>query len=143
MYSSLQLSNNIILYVEDDEITRKSLALIIKKKYPGITLLSAANGKEGLEIFMRERPGLVITDIIMPVMDGRRMIEGIRAVDPEVGVIVTSACCDVELFTNDIGLENSNYLCKPVDINKLFGAIDAWITEQNMARENNRSAGVG
>lgn len=143
MYCPLRTINNVILYVEDDEITRISLGLIIHKRYPWIKLLSAANGKEGLEMFIRERPSLVITDILMPLMDGRQMIKKIRSVSPEVGIIVTSASCDVESFTNLIELDSRHYLCKPIDLSKLFDVIDEWMAGQGMTQENNRLSGMG
>jgi YesN/AraC family two-component response regulator len=141
MCSPLQTTNNVvILYVEDDEISRKFLGLIIKRRYPGITLLSATNGKEGLDKFKLERPGLVISDIIMPEMDGIQMIKEIREISPDVGIIVTSASCDFETFTNVVDLDSRFFLCKPIDTNKLFDAIDEWLAGQVMIRENNCSA---
>ncbi len=131
MHINFQISANFeILYVEDDEISRKSLSLIMKRKYPCATLHLAKNGKEGLEIFEKERPGLVITDIIMPVMDGIQMIKSIRSVCPDVGIIVTSASCEAETFFHDVNLDSRYYLCKPIDINRLFEVIDECIIAQ-------------
>lgn len=135
--------NNVILYVEDDEISRKSLGLIIKRKYPEIRLVLAANGKEGLDMYKLERPALVITDIIMPVMDGMQMIKEIRAIRPDAGIIVTSASCDFESFTDIIDLDSRFYLCKPINVNKLFDVIDELLAGQFMVRENGCSALAG
>ncbi len=144
MNSPLQPTNDVaILYVEDDEISRKSLGLIIKRRYPGITLLLAANGKEGLDMYKSGRPGLVITDIIMPVIDGIRMIKEIREINPDVGVIVTSANCDVESFSNAVDLESRFYLSKPIDLNRLFDLINELLADQTAIRENERSALAG
>ena len=47
-------------------------------KYPGLNVHTAGNGAEGLEVFRRHRPEIVITDISMPVMDGIRMAREIK-----------------------------------------------------------------
>ncbi len=133
-------NNAVIVYVEDDEITRTSLSLIIKRRYPGIRLLLAENGKEGLELFELERPFLVITDIIMPIMDGIQMIKEIRQISPDTGIIVTSASCDIEPVTNAIGLDPRFYLCKPIAIKRLFDAIDERLAVQVMIQDNGCSA---
>ncbi len=144
MDGPLQTTNDVaILYVEDDEISRKSLGLIIKRRYPEIALLLAANGKEGLDMYKTWRPGLVITDIIMPVMDGIRMIKEIREINPDVGVIVTSASCDVESFSNAVDLDPRFYLCKPIDLNRLFDTINELLAGQTVVSENERSALAG
>lgn len=135
--------SNVILYVEDDEISRKSLGLIIKRKYPDFRLVLAVNGREGLEMYKLEKPALVITDIIMPVMDGMQMIKEIRAISPDVGIIVTSASCDFESFTNVVDLDSRYYLCKPININKLFEVVDELLAGQFMVRENDCSALAG
>ena len=68
---------NTILYVEDDEMVRMATAMILKMKYPCCNLMLAVNGKEGLEIFRLYRPAIVITDIVMPIMDGLQMANNI------------------------------------------------------------------
>ncbi len=144
MYSSPRaVKNDVILYVEDDEISRKSLSLIIKRRYPGITLLLAGNGREGLALFELERPGLVISDIVMPIMDGIQMIKEIREISTDTGIIVTSASCDLEPVMHAIGLDSRFYLCKPIDISKLFNAIDEWLAVQDMIKDSECSALAG
>ncbi|HET6420836.1 MAG TPA: response regulator [Geobacteraceae bacterium] len=144
MFSPLRSANKTaILYVEDDEISRKSLGLIIKRRYPEVPLFWAANGKEGLDMFMLEKPALVITDIIMPVMDGIEMIQKIREINPDTCIIVTSASCDVVSFTHRVELDSRFYLCKPIDISKLFAAIDECLAVQDMAKEEGCSALAG
>ena len=92
-------SNRKILYVEDEEVTRNTVIHLIKRRYPGATILSAVNGKEGLEMFRDERPDLVITDIVMPVMDGIEATRRIIEARPDERIIVlTSYSGDEKLF---------------------------------------------
>jgi CheY-like chemotaxis protein len=65
-----------ILYVEDEEDIRNNLARIIRRRTK--QLLLASNGKEGLKLYKKEHPDIIITDIRMPVMDGMDMMEAIR-----------------------------------------------------------------
>jgi len=53
-----------VLLIEDEKVTRERLKKIIDKE--GFETLTAGNGQEGLEIFKKENPGLVITDLKMP-----------------------------------------------------------------------------
>lgn len=65
-----------ILIIEDDE----DLHLIYRLYLQGESykILQARNGKEGLEMIERERPDLIILDMIMPVMDGEEFIQKLR-----------------------------------------------------------------
>jgi YesN/AraC family two-component response regulator len=116
-----------ILYVEDDDITRNTAVMLLKKKYPSLTFHTAVNGKDGLESFKENRPDIVITDILMPVMDGVQMAKEIKAVDSDVRIIVTSAGSDAENVIEAIDIDRSDYLCKPIEVKKLFDVIDEWI----------------
>ncbi|MBP9758190.1 response regulator [Candidatus Dojkabacteria bacterium] len=74
-----------ILLVEDEAPLLG--AMTVKLKKAGFTVLQAYNGREGLEIAMKEFPNIVITDIVMPEMDGLQMIQNIRK-DKQWGVSV-------------------------------------------------------
>ena len=63
-----------LLYVEDEEEIREQLSRFLRRRVG--TLYTAANGKEGLEMFRQHQPDLVITDIEMPIMNGLEMALG-------------------------------------------------------------------
>jgi two-component system cell cycle response regulator len=123
-----------ILYVEDDDITRNTAVMLLKKKYPHLTFYTAVNGKDGLEMFKANRPDIIITDILMPVMDGIQMAQEIKAVDSGVRIIVTSAGNDAENVVEAIGIERCDYLCKPIEVRKLFDVIEEWIDSMSCRR---------
>ncbi len=65
-----------ILIVEDEEVIRKAYADELRDQ--GFAILIAKNGQEGLELALREKPDLILLDILMPVMDGLTMMETLR-----------------------------------------------------------------
>ncbi|HEV3073420.1 MAG TPA: response regulator [Thermoanaerobaculia bacterium] len=68
-----------ILIVDDRAVNRQFLAALLG--FSGHRLLEAADGEEALEVARRERPDLIVTDIVMPVMDGLQLAERLRG-DP-------------------------------------------------------------
>ena len=68
-----------VLIVEDEKIERDHLVSVIEAlTLPFEKILTATNGKEGLSVFEKEQPHIVIADINMPMMDGLQMIEAIK-----------------------------------------------------------------
>ncbi len=78
----------IILVVDDDDDMRETLRLILEKE--GYRLLTASNGNEVEEICQTDRPGLVITDIIMPDKDGLETITSLQRNYPDMKIIAIS-----------------------------------------------------
>ncbi len=64
-----------ILLVDDDEVFNESLKEYLE--YKGFTVLSAFNGKQGLEVITTEKPDLVITDIVMPEVEGIELLTSV------------------------------------------------------------------
>ena len=110
-----------VLYVEDDPEIRRQLVLFLSRRVG--TLLVAENGQEGLEQFRQHRPDVVITDIVMPLMDGLKMAEGIKTMDSDIPVIVTTAFNDQDFFLNAIEVGIDHYVLKPIHLDSLLEAI--------------------
>lgn len=120
-----------LLYVEDEAETRELIAEALKAYYPGLKLLTAANGAEGLQLFLEARPQLVLTDIRMPVMDGLQMAAGIKAIDPEVHIIALTAYNDTSFLSAAADIGFSDYLLKPIDYVLLFASTDKFFGGEN------------
>ena len=116
-----QLKTLNVLYVEDDADTRSQFAHMLGKIVG--TLHTAADGAEGLEIFRSAKPDLIISDIMMPGMDGLEMAENIRAESPATPIILTTAFNDAHYLMRAIGIGIDNYVLKPVDYPVLCKAI--------------------
>ncbi|MEW6737989.1 MAG: response regulator, partial [Acidobacteriota bacterium] len=83
-----------IMIVDDEEPTRITLFAAFSNKYK---IIQAANGQEGLQVFLQHKPDLIITDQNMPVMNGFDMVSGIRASDKKVKIIAFSGSYDYGL----------------------------------------------
>jgi PAS domain S-box-containing protein len=115
------------LYVEDDETTREILAAMIGTQFPGLELHAAADGKTGVEAFMRCKADIVITDIAMPHVNGLEMTRLIKAICPNVKIIVLTAFDNIEYLVECIELGVHHYVTKPIDNQVLFTAIEKCI----------------
>ena len=82
--------NEKILLVDDEEYVRDLGKRILERA--GYTVITAANGKEALEIYAREQSNiaLVVLDLIMPQMEGKQCLEELLKINPDVKVIVST-----------------------------------------------------
>jgi signal transduction histidine kinase len=103
-----------ILYVEDDDGIRGQLCQFLKRRCR--TLHTAANGKQGLTAFELYKPDIVITDILMPIMDGLKMSASIRAINPKAAIIITTAFEEPRYFHQAIDIGIDKYIAKPIDL---------------------------
>ena len=125
-----------VLYVEDEALTRAAVSAPLARRVQ--TLLQAENGREGLELFRLHRPGIVITDIRMPVMDGLTMAREIKSLDERTQIIVTTAHNDTNYFLDAIDIGIDRYVLKPVDHEKLFSGLEKCMATVNAEREKQR-----
>ena len=86
------LKSRTILVVEDDAVAHKSLVTLTGRLFG--TVYEAFNGKEGLEMVREHNPDIVLTDLEMPFMKGKDMIEAIRREFPDKPIIVVTAFAD-------------------------------------------------
>lgn len=73
-------SSKKILIVEDESPLRNAVSDILS--FEGFQVFQAKNGQEGLEVALREKPDLILLDLMMPVMDGLSMLEKLREDKP-------------------------------------------------------------
>jgi len=107
-----------LLYVEDNREISEEIEFFLKPKFKNF--YTAYDGLQGVELFKKHRPDLIITDIQMPVMDGISMIESIREVDSEVGIIITTAFNESDYLLRAIHLQVDGYIMKPLNFKKLL-----------------------
>ena len=103
--------------IEDNELMESFFGNIFK------TVYTAKNGEEGLEVYKDKRPDVVITDLIMPNMDGIVMSEQIRSLKKDQIIVVVSASDDIEKVSKTIALNITSFIHKPIDTKKLIDSI--------------------
>ncbi|MES2623334.1 MAG: response regulator [Patescibacteria group bacterium] len=114
-----------ILFVDDEESFLK--LLVEKFSDYGFDLLTATNGKEGLEIAERERPQVIVTDLSMPIMDGVEFITKLRTQDSwgkQVFIIILSNRGDMDSIADTMGLGAHHYFVKAdTDLSKVLESV--------------------
>lgn len=127
-----------ILLVEDDIASSFLLERIISKFTSKV--LTANNGKKGLDLFLQEKPDLVITDIGMPVMDGLELSKEIKKISPKTHIVILSAFDNKEPLLEAINIGIDQYLLKPVDSEIIKKAITKGLQilylEQELKQKN-------
>ncbi|HOW88135.1 MAG TPA: sigma-54 dependent transcriptional regulator [Candidatus Omnitrophota bacterium] len=123
-----------ILLVEDEANSRKGLTQFLQGL--DYDVLTAANGKEALELFKKENPDLVISDIRMPEMDGIALLESIKAEAPAAKVILLTAYGSVEDAVKAMKKGAFYYLTKPVNLEELEFLVKKAFSSHQLEEEN-------
>jgi len=121
-----KLSRIKVLYVEDDEFIREELVETLE--FDVNELFIAENGEEGLKLFKDKNPDLVITDVKMPKMNGLEMAKEIKKLSPTTPIIITTAFSDSDYLIKAIEIGVNRYVVKPIDIDKLYEAMEELAT---------------
>lgn len=102
--------NKKILIIEDDE----DFLSILKIKFAGegFSVFTASDGEEGVSMARKEKPDLILADILMPKMDGLEMAKKIKEFDKDALIIFLTNITGVDYINNIKKLGNSDYLIK-------------------------------
>jgi CheY-like chemotaxis protein len=120
-----------ILIIEDTDIFREIIKEILELE--NFQTILAENGKIGVEKAIAELPDLILSDIIMPEMDGERVINTLRQYPPTADIPVIFLTVKMLPEDDDRGLElGVDYLTKPFTCHELLKAI-----EIKLARHSN------
>jgi CheY-like chemotaxis protein/anti-sigma regulatory factor (Ser/Thr protein kinase) len=111
----------IILIIDDDEKIRKVLSEIVEKL--GLLPLTAKNGVEALHLLKYEKIDLIITDLVMPEMDGLKFIVEARSLTPGIPIAVISGYGDVKNATFALTHGAFNFITKPFTIDDVENVI--------------------
>lgn len=123
---------NKLLIVEDEPLIRAGLKQYFNWANFGIdTILEAENGQEGVNIFTKEQPGLIITDIRMPIMNGLDMIREIRTLDICTSIIILTGYNEFEYAQKAIKYGGiHDFLIKPLQYKESYQAISSCIKKR-------------
>jgi anti-anti-sigma factor len=124
------------ILIIDDEKPILSMFELFLSTY-GYTVLTAENGEQGLDLFRRKRPSIVLTDIKMPGMDGLEVLRRIKEVDPLTEVIVITGHGDMEIAIQALNLNATDFINKPIEDNALDAALARAKERLRLARGQN------
>ena len=118
------MSTKRILVIEDEPEMLRNMLTILKME--GYKTLSAENGKLGLELAARERPDMILCDVMMPELDGYGVLEALRASEETMAIpfLFLTARAEKQDLRTGMNLGADDYLTKPVDADDLLAAIE-------------------
>ena len=118
----LKMASTKILVVDDDVNICEIIRLYLEKE--GYEVLTAMDGKQAIEMFKEQAPGLVLLDIMLPIVDGRQVCSEIRRIS-NIPIIMLTA--KGETFDKVLGLElgSDDYVVKPFDPKEIVARIKA------------------
>ncbi|MCI6988879.1 MAG: response regulator transcription factor [Campylobacter sp.] len=117
-----------ILIVEDEKSTRDLMINSLEGVFSKV--LVAQNGDEGLKKFKKYNPNIVLTDIVMPIVDGLTMAKEIKEISSKTIVIVLSAFSERQKLLTSIDIGIDKYVLKPIDMEELLNTIKELVTSK-------------
>ena len=102
-----------LLLVDDEEGIRKVLGIALSDA--GYAVFTAKNGEEAFDIFRKETPPIVLTDIKMPGMDGIELLQKIKHENPETEVIMITGHGDMDLAIKSLKYQAVDFVTKPIN----------------------------
>ncbi len=123
-----------ILVVDDEPSHRDSLRRIFERA--GYDVSTADDGAEALDLVRREPVTVVLTDLVMPRMDGQELLRAVKTVRPEVDVVVMTAYGTVENAVQAMREGAYDFVSKPVKRSELLACIDRVLERRALVVEN-------
>ena len=114
------LGRTVVLIVDDDAGVREALHLLLDEEY---AVMDAAHGRTALSMVRAERVDLVLLDILMPEIDGLEILQELKALEPDLPVIMMTAVKTVRTTVAAMKLGASDYVTKPFQEEEMLAAI--------------------
>jgi two-component system response regulator YesN len=133
------------LLVDDEKHVRDAVRLLVDWRRYGVDMiLEAPNGQAAIELISLEKPEIIVTDMMMPQMNGVELLEWIHTHAPASKTIVISGHDDFALLRHTVKYGGMDYILKPIDADQLNDAvnkaIETWRKEElerTTSRERN------
>jgi putative nucleotidyltransferase with HDIG domain len=123
-----------ILVVDDEEAIREVISTLLEAQ--GFRCATRANGRQGLDAFRKDNYDLVLSDIVMPEMDGLKLLAELRLDDPDVPVIMVTAMHDISIALEAIRAGAYDYVLKPFEKDQLYVGVRRALEHRRLVLEN-------
>ena len=123
-----------VLIVDDEAIIRDSLRDWLSDV--GHNVLTAENGSQALEVIEKEKPSIVIVDLVMPGMDGIELLKKAKEISPPIEVIIITAYASIPTAITAMREGAYDYIEKPFCPEKAELLIDKLVEHKRLIEEN-------
>ncbi|MBH0188864.1 MAG: sigma-54-dependent Fis family transcriptional regulator, partial [Nitrospira sp.] len=121
-----------VLLIDDEARVRTSLKVVLEPTYE---ILQAADAQEGLDVFRKEGPDLVLLDVMLPGTDGLAVLQTLRAENKMVPVIMLTGTKLVKTAVDAMKFGAADYLSKPFDVDELRLVVERALESLALQRE--------
>jgi two-component system NtrC family response regulator len=128
------MSDKTVLVIDDDESLRRVVEYNLREE--GYHVVTAADGRTGMQRFQEGNVDLVLTDVRMPEMDGIELLTHLKAMQPDLPVIVLTAHGTIDAAVEAMKLGAFDYLTKPFSRDQLTASVHRAIEMAALASEN-------
>jgi len=123
-----------VLVVDDDRANLDSVSRIFQRE--GLATLAASNGTEALELLRKPEVSVMVTDLMMPGMDGQELLKAARTIRPDVEVVLMTAYGTVETAVAAMKDGAYDFITKPLKRHALVKAVQKALEKQALVAEN-------
>ena len=121
-----------VLLIDDEARVRASLKAVLEPTYETI---QATDAQEGLELFRKEAPHLVLLDVILPGTDGLSVLQTMRAENRTAPIIMLTGTKSVKTAVDAMKFGAADYLSKPFDVEELRIIVERALNDQELQQE--------
>ena len=123
-----------ILIVEDDKELSQLFQKVLEKN--GYQVKSASDGAQALEVLVKEYIDLIISDIMMPVMDGYELVSELRSAGYQIPVLMITAKGSFDDMRQGFLSGSDDYMVKPVNVNEMVLRVGALLRRAQILNEH-------
>jgi signal transduction histidine kinase len=127
----------IILLIEDEPQLRDNLQLLLQSA--GYQITTAANGVQGIQQIREQAFDLVITDLVLPGMDGFQVMDYLRGHNPETVVVAITGYVSTESAIRALRKGAYDYLAKPLDVDLMYRVVARALEKVRLQKDLQRS----
>ncbi len=125
-----------ILLADDNDAFREATGQLLQRA--GYAVITAKNGQEALQAIRRDKPDLILLDIMMPELDGIRVLKETREQDFLIGVVMMTAYGSEEIAVQALTTGADDYLIKPLDYQEMFVRLEKVLDRSRLRKERKR-----